>query len=105
MTAAGRKNTIFGNTCSESLNQLFALVLCQQRIQPVVVKSDVEIMADMAFEEGGRIAVEVGKFVFAQPVSGIHNPFHAANLFRFENGFKFDLISATHGKVLFGSEV
>ena len=51
MTAAGRKNTIFGNTCSESLNQLFALVLCQQRIQPVVVKSDVEIMADMAFDK------------------------------------------------------
>ena len=74
MTATDRKNTIASNAGSEPLDQYFALVLCQQRIQPVIVKSDVEVVADMAFEEGGRIAVVIEKLVFVQPVCGSNAP-------------------------------
>ena len=59
VTATGRENTIVGNACSEPLNQPLAFVLRQERIQPVIVKTDVEVVAHVGFEEGGGVAVEI----------------------------------------------
>ena len=97
-TGFGTYTGASGNV-ADTLNQPLALVLRQKRIQPVIVKTDVEVVAHVGFEKGGSVTVEIRQLIFVQPVCGRQRAVCVMNVLRFEDCLEPELCIGSHCEV------
>ena len=96
MPVSGRNNAVIGQRCTEALQQLFALTLRIQPVEPFAVKARIRIFRQIFLEEGVGTVGFGGKFIPPQILCRIQCVLNACRVFGVQNSFEFNLFGFRH---------